>query len=51
MLKNVFIIENKIVNEYKIGDKVMIKNFNSTPGASPKLIPRFKRPYQVNRVL
>lgn len=29
----------------------MVKNFDSTPGVSQKLIPRFKGPYQVERVL
>ena len=28
--------------EYKIGDLVAIKNFDSTPGVAHKLIPRFK---------
>lgn len=29
----------------------MIRNYDCTPGVSPKLIPRFKGPYQVDRVL
>lgn len=41
----------KEAKKYKVGDKVMIRNFSSTPGASQKLIPRYKGTYQVNRVL
>ncbi|KAL0104006.1 hypothetical protein PUN28_016996 [Cardiocondyla obscurior] len=42
---------HKISQKYEVGDKVMVKNFDSTPGISPKLIPRYKGPYQVDRVL
>jgi len=42
---------HKIAKKYQVGDKVMIRNFDSTLGVSPKLIPRFKGPYQVDRVL
>lgn len=34
-----------------MNDKVMIRNFDATPGISQNLIPRFKGPYQVDRVL
>lgn len=42
---------HKVAKKYQVGDKVMVKNFDSTPGISQKLIPRFKGPYQVERVL
>lgn len=42
---------HKIANKYQAGDKVMIKNFDNSPGVSAKMIPKFKGPYQVERVL
>ncbi|GJQ70927.1 hypothetical protein Trydic_g844 [Trypoxylus dichotomus] len=36
---------------YQIGDHVVIKNFDNTPGVNKKLIPTFKRPYVVKKVL
>lgn len=42
---------HKAANKYQVGDKVMVKNFDSTPGVPQKLIPRFKGPYQIDRVL
>jgi len=42
---------HKIAKRYQVGDKVMTRNFDNTPGVSLKLIPRFKGPYQVDRVL
>lgn len=38
-------------NVYDIGDYVMIKNFEATPGASKKLIPKFRGPYVVKKCL
>ncbi|XP_036142863.1 uncharacterized protein LOC118645589 [Monomorium pharaonis] len=43
--------KHKAAEKYEVGDKVMIRNFNNTAGVSPKMIPRFKGPYQVSRVL
>lgn len=43
--------KHKDPGKYEVGDKVMIRNFDCTPGASQKLIPRYKGPYQVSRVL
>ena len=43
--------KHKKSGKYKVGDKVMIRSFDCTLGASQKLIPRYKGPYQVNRVL
>lgn len=36
---------------YEPGDLVMIRNFDNIPGASKKLIPYFKGPYEVVKVL
>lgn len=36
---------------YSVGDYVMIRNFDCTPGANKKLIPSFKGPYVVKEVL
>lgn len=36
---------------YREGDYVMIKNIDSTPGVNKKLIPPFKGPYVVKKIL
>lgn len=41
----------KTAHQYKEGDYVGIRNFDSTPGASKKLIPEFKGPYEIAKVL
>lgn len=38
-------------HQYKKGDYVGIQNFDSTPGAPKKLIPEFKGPYEIAKVL
>lgn len=43
--------KHKTAAKYQVGDKVMIRNIDNTPGASQKLIPRFKGPYQIDRIL
>lgn len=42
---------HKAPRSYLVGDQVMIKNFDSTPGASRKLIPQFRGPYEIRKVL
>lgn len=37
--------------KYNVGDYVMIKNFDVTIGVNKKLIPKFKGPYVVRKVL
>lgn len=37
--------------EYKEGDYVMVRNFDTTKGVSPKLVPRFKGPYVIIKAL
>jgi len=49
--KRIYDRKRKVAREYKMGDKVMIKNFDNSVGVSQKMIPRFKGPYQVERVL
>ncbi|KZC03821.1 Pro-Pol polyprotein [Dufourea novaeangliae] len=43
--------KRKIPRKYNEGDLVMIRNFNSTPGASKKLLPQFKGPYKIMKEL
>lgn len=43
--------KRRTANQYNKGDYVMIKNFDSTAGVSRKLIPKFKGPYKVSKVL
>jgi len=44
-------LKRKIAKEYQTDDLVMIKNFDSHVGVSKKLIPKFKGPYRVTKVL
>ena len=37
--------------EYEVGDYVVIRNFDSSTGVSRKLIPKFRGPYRVAKVL
>jgi hypothetical protein len=43
--------KRKPVTAYKEGDYVIIKNIDTTPGVNKKLIPKFKGPYVVKKVL
>lgn len=49
--KEYFDRRRKPAHSYKIGDYVMIKNIETAKGASHKIIPKFKGPYEVMRVL
>lgn len=49
--KRIYDCRHKVARKYQLGDKVMVKNYDSTPDAPQKLIPRFKGSYQVDRVL
>ncbi|XP_012279022.1 uncharacterized protein LOC105698945 [Orussus abietinus] len=42
---------HKSTHKFLVGDYVIIRNFDSTPGTSPKLRPKFKGPYVVAREL
>lgn len=43
--------KHKVAFQYKPGDYVVITNVDVTPGINKKLIPKFKGPYTVKRVL
>lgn len=43
--------KHKAPNLYKIGEYVMIRNIDNTPGINRKLIPKFKGPYMIKKVL
>ena len=43
--------KHKKANEYNVGDYVMIRNVDTTAGINKKLIPKFKGPYEVKKVL
>ena len=43
--------KRKGAHEYQQGDLVMIRNFDSTPGAPKKLLPQFKGPYVISKEL
>lgn len=43
--------KHKKPNVYKEGDYVMLRNFDSTPGVSKKIIPQYKGPYVIVKPL
>lgn len=49
--KNYVDAKRKEPPEYVEGDYVMVRNFESTPGMSHKLIPQFRGPYQIVKKL
>lgn len=42
---------HKTTRKYRIDDKVMIRTFDNSSGVSTKMIPKFKGPYQIDRIL
>lgn len=36
---------------YNVGDYVMIRNIDTTPNVCKKLLPKFKGPYKVEKIL
>jgi len=42
---------HKAPRKYEEGDLIMIRNFDSTPGINKKLIPQFRGPYQISKIL
>ena len=49
--KEYFDKKRKKANVYKIDDYVMIRNIDTTKGVSQKIIPEFKGPYKISKVL
>lgn len=49
--KNYFDKHHKKPQNYKVGDYVVIRNFENKPGTSKKLIPYMKGPYEIVRAL
>ncbi|CAK9805840.1 hypothetical protein ANTPLA_LOCUS4683 [Anthophora plagiata] len=43
--------ERRRAATYSIGDYVVIKNVDVTPGINKKLLPKFRGPYQISKVL
>lgn len=43
--------KKKESTQYKVGDYIMVKNFDSTGGVARKLIPKHKGPYEIEKVL
>ncbi|CAK9814872.1 Transposon Tf2-9 polyprotein [Anthophora quadrimaculata] len=49
--KKYFDSRHKKPHEYKVGDYVMLRNFDNTRGVSRKLMPQFKGPYVILKEL
>lgn len=49
--KNYFDRTHKPPHQYKVGDYVMIKNIDVSAGINKKLIPKFRGPYEVKKIL
>lgn len=49
--KRIYDRNHKKPYSYKVGDYVMLKNVVTTPGVNQKLLPKWKGPYQVDKVL
>ena len=43
--------KRKEATAYNVGDYVMIKNVDTTAGTNKKLLPKFKGPYEVTKIL
>lgn len=43
--------KRKKPKQYQKGDLVMVRNFDTTAGVNKKMIPRFKGPYEISKIL
>ncbi|CAI6359970.1 unnamed protein product [Macrosiphum euphorbiae] len=46
-----YVKSHKFPKKYAIGNYIMIKNVDTTPGVNKKHIPKFKGPYEIKKVL
>lgn len=44
-------VKHKPTQKYKVDDYIMITNIHTEPGINKKLILKFKKPYQVKKIL
>ncbi|RLU19946.1 hypothetical protein DMN91_008505 [Ooceraea biroi] len=49
--KKAFNTKHKAPRLYKPGELVMIRNYETTPGVSKKLVPKFRGPYEIKKTL
>nr|CAI5841098.1 unnamed protein product [Callosobruchus analis] len=43
--------KHKTPHKYSVGDYIVLKNIDVTPNVSKKLIPKYKGPYEIKKVL
>jgi len=44
-------LTKQIATKYAVGDYIMVRNVDTTPGTCKKLLPKFKGPYKVEKIL
>jgi len=44
-------VTKKVATKYTVGDYVMVRNVDTTPGICKKLLPKFKGPYKISKIL
>lgn len=49
--EKVFNAKHKAPRIYKLGELVMIRNYETTLGVSKKLLPKFRGPYEIKKTL
>ncbi|KAK9720036.1 hypothetical protein QE152_g22341 [Popillia japonica] len=42
---------HKPPHTYQLGDYVLVKNIDTTPGTNKKLLPKYRGPYEVKKIL
>jgi len=43
--------KKQVATKYKVDDYVIVRNVDTTPGTCKKLIPKFKGPYKISKIL